>query len=82
MICEVVVTDVRTGSGLPENLSSVGVTVETNFSHDFNLCKSTSLNTGCWCWRCRGWCWLRWTWSGTRWSWWCRLRLIGGIGRW
>ena len=38
MICHVVVTDVRSGSGLPEDFSSVGVALKTNFSHDFNLC--------------------------------------------
>ena len=79
MICHVVVTDGRSGSGLPEDFSSVCVTLKTNFSHDFNLCKSTSIDTGCWCWRCGGRCWLRWTWIGTRWCWWRRLRCSVGI---
>ena len=37
MICHVIITDVGSGSGLPEDFSSSGVTLKSNLPHDFNL---------------------------------------------
>ena len=37
MLRQVVVAGVRSGTGLPEEFSRVGVTLKPNFAHDLNL---------------------------------------------
>ena len=56
MVGEVVVAFVGAKSVIPEAFSGVGVTLETNLTHNLHLCRSAGFSTIMWGWswdRCR-----------------------------